>query len=191
MAAIDHHTTEVFAVCADYPRYSVSNMGRVRNDKTMRIMTGSPQFSKRHNRMAGVRVHLHDDMGDHGVYVHRLVALAFLPRIEGADFVDHISRNTLDNNISNLRWATRRQNTLNRPRLRNNTSGYIGVRRNGRNWKAVLGIDGTEIYLGTFQDRETAARVYDIAAWYNGTPEDREFLELNFDDYGFLEEIEE
>ena len=38
--------------------------------------------------------------------LHRLLAEAFIPNPENKPTVDHIDRNTLNNKISNLRWAT-------------------------------------------------------------------------------------
>ena len=47
--------------------------------------------------------------------VHRLHALAFIPREEGKNYVDHINRDKTDNRIENLRWTTQTQNCVNRP----------------------------------------------------------------------------
>ena len=44
---------------------------------------------------------------------HRLVALTFLPRIEGLDEVDHINRIRHDNSLENLRWATSKMQQAN------------------------------------------------------------------------------
>lgn len=80
--------------------------------------------------------------------------------------VDHISGNTLDNRRDNLRHATRSQNAVNRPLASNNTSGYRGVsfhKGKGR-WRASIKQDGRAIYLGSFSDKEDAARAYNEAA---------------------------
>lgn len=44
-------------------------------------------------------------------YVHRLVALSYIPKIEGKNIINHIDGNKLNNNISNLEWCTHSENT--------------------------------------------------------------------------------
>lgn len=50
------------------------------------------------------------------VNMGRLVLDAFnvIPANNGQDEVDHINRNPYDNRLTNLRWATRQQNVINR-----------------------------------------------------------------------------
>ena len=44
------------------------------------------------------------------VYAHRLVAMQFIPTIEGKPCVNHIDGNKLNNHISNLEWCTNEEN---------------------------------------------------------------------------------
>jgi len=46
-------------------------------------------------------------------HVHRLMAIAFIPNPDNLPEVDHIDRNKLNNNISNLRWVTKSDQLLN------------------------------------------------------------------------------
>lgn len=52
-------------------------------------------------------------------FVHRLIALTYIPNPENKETVDHIDRNTLNNNISNLRWATQSEQVSNRTWTKN------------------------------------------------------------------------
>ena len=46
--------------------------------------------------------------------VHRLMALTYIANPNNYEYVDHINRNRVMNNISNLRWVTPSENNLNR-----------------------------------------------------------------------------
>lgn len=46
-------------------------------------------------------------------YVHRLVAIAFIPNPNGYPQIDHIDTNRKNNNVRNLRWVTCSMNHLN------------------------------------------------------------------------------
>lgn len=90
---------EVWRKVRGYRNYSVSNLGRVRNDKTQRIL--KPFKSK-----GRYRVSLYED-GDPEVYlVSRLVADAFVPNPERKREVMHKNGDVTDNAASNLEWAT-------------------------------------------------------------------------------------
>ena len=73
---------------------------------------------------------------------------------------DHINRNPLDNRKSNLRPATITQNSQNKQRARNNTSGIIGVNWNNREqkWIARIQVDGKRILLGKFDVKSDATK---------------------------------
>ena len=78
---------------------------------------------------------------------------------------DHIDRNPLNCRRSNLRIATQRQNTMNRSKMKNNTSGITGVVWNKRDemWIAFINIDGKKKILGKFKSKKHAIRVRLIA----------------------------
>lgn len=84
--------------------------------------------------------------------------------------VDHINGDGLDNRRSNLRLATRQQNSANsapHPKPRGH-SRFRGVSRYTRpgysRWMAYITVSGKHIRLGYFTSEEEAARCYDAAA---------------------------
>lgn len=81
--------------------------------------------------------------------------------------VDHKDRNTLNNQKSNLRIATRSQNNANRKASKNNrTSKYLGVafERDRRKWTARIRKDGVGYRVGHFSTEIEAAMAYNEAA---------------------------
>lgn len=81
-----------------------------------------------------------------------------------SDTVDHIDRNGLNNVRANLRHATYAEQNRNQARRTKNSSGYIGVCRDGKRWKARIRVEYQQISLGTFNDPFSAAWVRDEAA---------------------------
>lgn len=79
--------------------------------------------------------------------------------------VDHANRDSLDNQRSNLRFATRAQNQANVTSRRMSRSGFRGVypMRNGR-FYAMVRRGGRLVHLGVFADAIEAARAWNDAA---------------------------
>ena len=87
---------------------SISNRGRIRNRNSSETF-GTPT-------LAGYR---ETQIRGKTCQVHRLVAEAFHGPPESSDrVVDHIDGNPSNNQLENLRWATRRQNSMNTKRFR-------------------------------------------------------------------------
>lgn len=84
----------------------------------------------------------------------------------GADKVDHINNDGLDNRRENLRDATCAQNNRNTKLRIDNTSGYKGVHLmgNSKKWVASICVNRVKKYLGSFPSKIHAARAYDAAA---------------------------
>ena len=81
--------------------------------------------------------------------IHRLVAKHYIPNPENKPFVDHIDRNTLNNDISNLRWVTHLENMNNQGMSKNNTSGHKNISKNRNSWifqKRVNGMNQVKYF---------------------------------------------
>jgi hypothetical protein len=131
-----------------FENYEVSNTGEVRNIKTQRIL--GPGINKGGYRLVGL---MKDSQRTHFT-VHRLVAVAFLENPK--EVVDHADGNTTNNHVSNLRWASRTENSQNKKMPSHNKSGVKGVHRRNQKWKAEITIDGINLSLGTFETIEDA-----------------------------------
>jgi len=96
---------------------------------------------------------------------HRL-AWFYVYGIWPTDQIDHINSVRGDNRISNLREATRQENTRHAPVRKHTASGYKGVYKNGNKWMAQIKMDTkTKKYLGNFDTPEEAYEVYKVAAF--------------------------
>lgn len=109
--------------------------------------------------------------GKKNIFIHRLVA----ETPKGMD-TDHINGDTLDNRRANLRWCSATENMRNQKIHSDNTSGFKGVFKSRNRWVARIRINGINKHLGSFKEKEDAARAYDSnAKKYFG-----EFARLNF-----------
>lgn len=109
---------EIWKRIADFPGYMVSNLGRVkslpRETKGAVKYKTTEVFLKQATNNKGYKwVNLYDGKKKRTVYVHRLVAEAFIPNPEGKPNIDHINTNSLDNQAGNLRWCTQGENLKN------------------------------------------------------------------------------
>ena len=86
--------------------------------------------------------------------------------------IDHINHKPNDNRKKNLRKVNYSKNMQNRKMPSNNTSGYIGVHKNGNAWRAELRTNGY-IYGKTFKNKNDA-----IA--YRNELEDKHYGEYSY-----------
>jgi len=93
-------------------------------------------------------------------YAHRLAWL-FCKGVWPAGSIDHIDGNKANNAIDNLRDVRHQVNMHNTHRAnRNNTSGYQGVSAKRDRWRAIIGLNGKQIALGSFDTPQQAHEAY-------------------------------
>jgi hypothetical protein len=119
----------------DWKRYSVSSYGRVRNDSTGKILK-----SKIDNEY--LRAELWKNGKNKFYYVHRLVAMAFIPNPKNLSDVNHIDENKTNNKISNLEWMSH---------LDNINYGTHNERVRESNMKQIIAIDKNGEIVGYYE----------------------------------------
>ena len=104
---------------------------------------------KDHNTFYAIRASPRKNGKYHHIYMHREVM-----NIPDEMQIDHIDRNGLNNQKSNLRIVTHQQNAFNR-----NAKGYI-FRKDRQKFQAQIRLNGKLIYLGDFETELGAHAAY-------------------------------
>ena len=148
--------------------YWITNTGRVisadRYDSFNRHHGGErkQQTSKNGYKF----VVLYNNGKGHMMYIHRLVALAFIPNPENKPEVDHIDNNKSNNIVSNLSWVSRKENQNNpitRKRMLENPNKYasqVGSKNPFSRKVRVYSLDGK--YIRDFDCVSAASKEFNI-----------------------------
>ena len=159
-------TKEIWIKIVDFPDYSISSFGRVKSFKNYaklkeRIL--KPQISKK----GYLRVILWKDGIVKVKEIHSLMIVFFNSNQFSKGYViDHIDGNRKNNNLSNLRIVTHRENTSVCVRNRKNKSSkYVGVYFDAygkakNKWRARAQINGINYNLGRFYTEAEAFESY-------------------------------
>ena len=97
---------ETFVKIEGFENYEVSNLGKVRNIKSGRIL------KPRLNKNGYLRHCLSENNKQKYLYLHRIIATAFIDNPDEKPCVNHIDENKLNNDLSNLEWCTVRENNI-------------------------------------------------------------------------------
>lgn len=125
--------------------YEVSNLGRVRKKVWQEIKGGD--FNGGYRRLC-----LHKDGKQKSVFVHRLVAEAFIPNPNGYPIINHKDECPSNNHVDNLEWCDQKHNM---------NWGTVNERKaqNSSNRKPVMSIDketGERTYYRSIADATKA-----------------------------------
>lgn len=100
---------EIWKRVQEYPRYEVSNLGRIRaiyirGIKRNKIL--KPKLTKK----GYLEISLYRERKHKSFRLHRLVAQSFIPNPNNLPQVNHKNGNKLDNRAENLEWCTCSEN---------------------------------------------------------------------------------
>tara|TARA_R100000541_G_C1854302_1_gene78163 strand:+ start:67 stop:528 length:462 start_codon:yes stop_codon:yes gene_type:complete len=101
----------------NHPNYLIYEDGLVYSKKTDRFLKGKLSGNGYHQVLIDNKL----------CYIHRLLALQFIPNPENKPCIDHINNDRINNDLLNLRWVNPLENNQNRTINKNNTSGFQGV----------------------------------------------------------------
>lgn len=120
---------EVWKECYLNNKYECSNTGKIRNKKTQKELKYWETNGYYYTWLGSIKEE--EKIKKIKSTVHRIIAVSFLGLEEDKE-IDHIDRNRKNNNIENLRWVTRYENSINR-----NTKNYCKKNINGYTYYEV------------------------------------------------------
>lgn len=150
-------------------RYFVSNIGRVfdsRNKEIKATQDNGFGYKKTAFSLSGKRLV--------NRYVHRLVAIAFIPNPENLPQVGHKDHNKENNCVENLYWTTQKQNTRD-----GIEAGRINAKKRGKTnqlkpsqleeiaYKQVIGMGVAEIARSMGLPRTTVSSVLNGRSYWS------------------------
>jgi hypothetical protein len=152
---------ESFRIICDYPKYFVSNFGRI-----MRVRNNSWEFTNGTISRGYYRVRLTNNNKTKSFRINRLVALSFIPNPKNLPIADHIDKIKSNNHVSNLRWCSYPQNAQNVNIRKDSTTGFKGVSmyKPTNQYRASIRINGKNTSLGYYATAEQASEVYEATA---------------------------
>ena len=149
---------ETFVKIEAFEKYEVSNLGRVRNMKNGRVL--KPKL----NKNGYLRHCLSENNKQKFLYLHRIIATAFIDNPEKKPCVNHIDENKTNNDLSNLEWCSVRENNIHGTRIK---------RAAEKHSKKVIQLDLNDNVLNIFEsmtqaEQETGVDASSISKCCNG-----------------------
>lgn len=152
--------------------YQVSNMGMVRSiDRYVNAggMMNQNRLSLKKGKILNcsptkrgyTRVSLSKESKTKQELIHRIVAFAFLNKVEGKINVNHINGIKQDNRVCNLEFVNQRENVLHaKIYTMNKDCPFVSYLKNYDRYESSIIIDGKAKKLGRFKTEEEAFNAY-------------------------------
>ena len=96
------------------------------------------------------------------IRIHRLIYWMYHPLTSFDLQIDHIDRNKINNDLSNLRLATYSENNCNKTKKPNTSSKYKNVYwfKRGKKWQTAVKVNYKSSYIGIYDSQREAAIAY-------------------------------
>jgi hypothetical protein len=148
-----------FVEIKGYPNYMISNSGEVFSKKYDRFLKNDI------SNKGYLKIKITNEDGVKTKLLHRLVFENFGHNWNPELSVDHIDNNKQNNCITNLRMATRQQQSFNTRVRKNSKLQLKGVEQKSTNcFRARIMIDGKRTAIGYFKTKEEARQAYETKA---------------------------
>jgi len=172
--SLDINTLEIYHIDRNNFNNNIENLQNIIDNKSLVDIKGFPKykFNLITNEVYGCKhqeylintldhtgyycVRLQQNKKQYNIRLHRLVYQSNNPNEDITLFqIDHIDHNRTNNNIENLRVATRSENKCNTQIQQNNTSGYKNITKRGNSFQITIAKDKKR-YIKTFTNLSDA-----------------------------------
>ena len=147
--------------------YQISNLGNIKSLKRNGERIMNPSIGKTKGYL---RVNLFKESKRKSLYIHQLVAIAFLGHKPNGNklVVDHIDNNKTNNKLENLQVISSRENSSKDQWRHNPSSYFVGVSYSSgkKKWESSICVNGISFYLGCFKNESNAGQEYANALEY-------------------------